>query len=581
MAEPKRKRYDSLKQQLESERSSFISHWRDLSDYVQPRRQRFNTSDVNKGDKRNQKIIDSTATLAHRTLRAGMMSGITSPARPWFRLTTPDPDLAEFGSVKTWLSTVTQRMQHVYLRSNLYQVLPVAYGDMGLFGTAAIYMEEDFNNVVRFYPFPIGSYCIANNSKLKVDVFTRDFRMTVRQLIQRFGRKDGSGNVDWSNFSSQVRSLWDQGNYEAWVDVCHVIQPNSEFDEKKSDSKFKKYSSMYYEKGVTSVLAGGYLRDHDEDKCLSEKGYDYFPVLCPRWEVTGEDVYGTDCPGMAALGDIKQLQLGEKRIAQAIEKMVNPPMVAHPSLQARKASIVPGDITYVANESGQQGFRPAHEVNPRVMELENKQAQVRDRIRRAFYEDLFLMLANDTRSNITATEVAERKEEKLLALGPMLEQLNQDCLDPLTDNTFNMLVRQGLIPEPPQELQGMDLKVEYISIMAQSQKLVGLGTVERFAGFAGQVASIQPEILDKIDTDQMIDVYGELTSIPPGIIRPDEKVQEIRQNRAQAQQAQVQAQQIRDVTQSARDLSQADMESDNALTRLIDQANAGSLVESA
>jgi len=101
----KRQELEILRSQLFNERASFTPHWRDLSDFVQPRRSRFYTSDVNKGDRRNQKIIDSTATMALRTLRSGMMSGVTSPARPWFRLTTPDPDLAEFGSVKMWLKS--------------------------------------------------------------------------------------------------------------------------------------------------------------------------------------------------------------------------------------------------------------------------------------------------------------------------------------------------------------------------------------------------------------------------------------------------------------------------------------------
>jgi hypothetical protein len=507
-----------------------------------------------------------------------MMSGVTSPARPWFRLSTPDPDLAEYGAVKDWLHDVSLRLATVFLKSNLYNALPVVYGDIGVFGTGAMFIEEDFDgSVIRCFPFPIGSYMIANNSRLMVDGFIREFRMTVRQLVQKFGRMGLSGRMDWSNFSLNVKQAYDNGQYETWIDVCHVIHPNEYFDSKKLDSQYKKYSSCYYERG----MSGGTAIDPYNDIYLSEKGYDNFPVLCPRWEVTGEDVYGTSCPGMDALGDIKQLQLGEKRSMQAIEKMVNPPMVGPPELRTTKSSILPGDITYISERDGMKGFRPVHEVNPRIQELEGKQEQVRQRISRAFYEDLFLMLANSDRRQITAREIEERHEEKLLALGPVLEQLNQDLLDPLIDVTFDVMVKQGLIPTPPEELQGVPLKVEYISVMAQAQKLVGISGIERFAGFVGSiVAQTQnQQLLDKVDSDQMIDEYGDAVGISPRIIRSDDEVEQIRSDRAAAAKAQIQPEKIRNLAASAKDLSQANMTDDNALKRLTDQAEAGQLTQ--
>lgn len=576
MTQSKRQRYEILRSQLELERASFLPHWRDLSEYILPRRGRFSVTDSNRGDKRNQKIIDSTATFAAGTLRSGMMSGITSPARPWFRLTTPDPDLAEFGAVKYWLHLVGQRMSNTFLRSNLYNVLPICYGDIGVFGTHAFCIEEDFDSVIRVYPFPIGSYCLANDEKLKVNTFYREFRMTVRQIVSRFGKKDAKGKPDWSNISDHVKNLWDTHMYETWIEVCHMIQPNPEFDPNRLDSKFKRFSSCYYERGVSGSTSQNYITPGD-DKFLSEKGYDYFPVLAPRWEISGEDVYGTSCPGMVALGDIKQLQLGEKRIFQAIDKMVNPPMVAATALRNQKTSILPGDITFADERDGRPAFRPAHEVNPQIQHLEQKQDQVRRRIQRSFYEDLFLMLASSDRRQITAREIDERHEEKLLALGPVLEQLNQDLLDPLIDITFDLEVRQGNIPKPPKELEGVPLKVEYISIMAQAQKLVGISGVERFVGFVGQVAQFNPAVLDKVDGDQMVDIYADMTSVPPSMVRTDEKVAEMRQKQAMAAQAQQQAEMMAQSTQAAKNLSQSDMEGDNALTRIMDVAQAGAL----
>ena len=154
MAKQDKRNFETLRTSLETERSSFDSHWLDLSDYNLPRRAQFSVSDTNQGQKKNKKIINSTSSQAIRTLRSGMMGGITSPARPWFKLTTSDPALARIDAVKDWLHIVDKEMGAVFLRSNLYNALPIVYGDIGTFGTAAMLVEEDFDRVIRCYAFP-------------------------------------------------------------------------------------------------------------------------------------------------------------------------------------------------------------------------------------------------------------------------------------------------------------------------------------------------------------------------------------------------------------------------------------------
>jgi hypothetical protein len=564
----KRQDLELLRSQLELERSSFISHWTELSDYILPRRSRFFITDANRGDKRNQKIIDSTGTFALKTLIAGMMSGVTSPSRPWFKLSTPDPRMAEIGSVKDWLSIVTQDMATIFLKSNLYNGLPILYGDIAVFGTSAMLIEEDFDDVIRSYPFPIGSYAISSNDKLIVDTFFREFTMTVRQIVDKFGIRDSDGNLQWDNLSPFVKNQFDLHQYETRINVCHFIRPNPDYNPKKLKSKFKRYSSCYYERGAENAEKTSDSNSYDMDIYLSDKGYDYFPVLCPRWEKTAEDDYGTDCPGMLALGDIKSLQLMHKRKAQAIEKMVNPTLIS-PSHIKIKSALLPGDIVYSDEREGQKGIRPLHEVSPRIQELLLDIQDHQRRISRSFYEDLFLMLSQSDRRQITAREIDARYEEKLLILGPVLERINQDLLNPLIDITFDIMVRQGLVPPAPEELQGVDLKIEYLSIMAQAQKLVGLSGIERFTSFATQITQVNPEALDKVDSDQILDVYADITSVPPGIVRTDDMVAIIRAQRANAQKMQAFSQMANEGASTAKQLSETDLDSNNALTKLL------------
>lgn len=548
-AESQRKAHDRRLAELTTERSSFIRHWQDLSDYILPRQARFTVTDRNRGDRRNSKIVDNTATLAVRTLSSGMMSGITSPARPWFQLATPDPSLNEFTPVKLWLDLVKQRMSTVFLRSNLYTTLPITYADLGVFGTNAFAVLEDDEDVIRCYPFPIGSYAIGTSHRGNTDSVYREYQMTARQLVSQFGIE---------NVSIATKNLYERGNGEAWIDVVHAVEPNPDYDERKAESRYKRFRSCYYEKGA------------DGENMLRRSGFDDFPVMAPRWSLTGEDIYGHS-PGMDALGDIKALQLEQKRKAQAIDKMVNPPMTAPSSLRNSRASLLPGDVTYVDVQSGQQGFAPAYEINPRINELMLDIQENQGRIRRAFFEDLFLMIANDQRSNITAREIQERHEEKLLMLGPVLERLNDELLDPLIDRTFNIMTRMGLIPPPPKELQGMDLSVEYISVMAQAMKLTGITGIERFMAFAGNMAQANPEVMDKIDFDQAIDEYANMVGTPPSLVRDDDTVAQVRKQRAEQQAQMQQAELAAQGAQTVKTLSQTQLNDENAVGAMINQ----------
>lgn len=551
----KREQIDLKVAQMELERSSFESHWQECSKNVSPRSERFTTSDVNKGDKRNNNIIDGTATLALRTLRAGMMSGITSPARPWFRLTTPDPVLAELESVKFWTEDVRNRMITIFLRSNLYKVLPIVYGGLGTYGTNAVLIEEHEKEVIKLTPILIGSYSISQGPDLRVDTFHRKYQMTARQIVMKFAMVDQNPkNIYWSNISTEVKDAWVNGHAEDWFEIGHLIEPNENYKEGNPFSDFKKYSEYYYEVGKNNQVRS--------EKFLRKSGYDYFPILVPRWEVNGEDSWGTNCPTMEALGDIKQLQVGERRSLQAIEKMVNPPMIAPTSMQNKKVSQVAGEITYSDVREGQQGIRSIYDLRFDINALEQKQQQVRQRISRYYFEDLFLMLANSNRRQITAREIEERHEEKLLALGPVLEQLNQDLLDPLIQIVFQIMSKRNLLPEPPQEIQDKDLQIEYISIMAQAQKLIGLGSIERFGAIVANAAGINPEVMDKIDSDQYIDEVANILSVPSRIVKSDDYVAGVRQERKAAIQKQQQMEQAQAGAKAIKDISSVPNESE-------------------
>lgn len=532
---------------LNNDRSSFEPHWRELSDFINPRGSRFLVTDVNRNDRRNTKTVDPTATLANRTLSSGMMSGITSPARPWFKLATPDPDMMDYGPVKLWLEAVQRRMNEVYNKSNLYQSLPLLYSSLGTYSTGAMAVLEDDEDVIRTMMFPIGSYYLANSARGSVDTCYRKFTMTVRQLVMEFGM---------SNVSASVKGLWESGSYETWIEVIHAVYPNIDRDTGKLDSKNKRVKSVYFE-------VGG-----DNDKLLRESGFDEFPIMAPRWEVNGEDVYGSSCPGMIALGQVKALQVEQMRKAQLIDKATNPPMVAPTSLRTQRVSLLPGDVTYLDVMTGQDGLKPAYLVNPNTADLLADIQDTRQMINSAYFVDLFMMLQNINTRSMPVEAVIEMKEEKLLMLGPVLERLNDECLNPLIDRTFSIMARKNLLPPPPDVLQGMPLKIEYISVMAQAQKSIGLSSLSSTVGFIGQLAQVKPEALDKLDTDQAIDAFAEMSGVSPTVIVPQEQVNQIREERAQQQKQQQAMAMGMAAAQSAKTLSEAQTADPSVLTAI-------------
>lgn len=511
---------------MKLERSSWDPHWKDLNTNFSPRRGKFTTTDRNKGNKRNN-LSNNTPLFARRVLTSGLMTGITSPARPWMRLMPPDPGLAAFGPVRAWLDEVEKLMYRVFAASNLYKVLPTIYEECGVFGTAAMIQEDDFEEIARFTPFTVGEYALDLNGDLRVDTFMREYQYTVLQMMQKFG---------YDACSKYVQNLYDTGNYTTWVDVAHVIEPAElgDYEEFKLDPEFT-WRSVYYEPG----------RDALENKFLAVKGYREFPIMAPRWDAKAGDTYGFS-PGMDALGDARALQVQEREKGKAIAKMVSPPTTAPTSLKNTAVSLLPGATNFTDDPNGT--FKPIYQVNPQVQHLMLDIQSTEDRINRAFFTDLFLMISrqDDVR---TATEIAARQEEKLLQLGPVLEGLHDELLDPLVDRTFAQLMRLAepgwrgngpeLLPPPPPELDDTELKVEYISILAQAQKLVSTGAMERWVGFTGQLAGIKPEALDKLDTDKIVDHMAEDLGVPSDVILGDEQVQAIREARAQqAQQAQ-------------------------------------------
>jgi hypothetical protein len=541
---PKRDKLFTRWGALKSERATWLSHWKEISDYMLPRSGRFFIQDRDKGWKRHNNIYDSTGTRALRVLAAGMMSGMTSPARPWFRLGVGDPDLMKSPAVKVWLHENTQMMLRIFSKGNTYRALHSMYEELGAYGTAASIVMDDYDDVIRHYPLTCGEYALATDYRGTVNTIYREFQKTVAELVGEFG-------ID--NVSPSVKNMHDRGSLDQWITIVHAIEPRVDRDPRMKDAKNMPYASCYFE---LNAKEGKYLR---------ESGYKQFPALSPRWATAGGDIYGNG-PGMEALGDIKQLQHEQLRKAQAIDYKTKPPLQVPTSMKNRDIETMPGGVSFVDMSGQSGGIKTAFDVNLDLSHLLMDIGDVRERIRGSFYADLFLMLANQTDARMTATEVAERHEEKLLMLGPVLERLHNELLDPMIEMTFARMLEAGLVPPPPEELQGMEINVEFVSMLAQAQRAVATNGVDRFVANLGSMASFKPDVLDKFDSDKWADEYSEMLGISPELIVPGEQVALIRQERSKQALAAQRSAMLNQTADTASKLAGANTGGQNALT---------------
>lgn len=545
LAKTLRNRRDAMNQEF----NYWQGHFRELRDVIQPSRGRFEISERRGNSSINRRILDDTAKMALRTLRAGLMSGVTSPSRPWFRLGLrgSEADNAVY-EVKEWLQEAQRRMYEVMRGSNVYRMLDGLYGDLGLYGTGSSLIVQDFDDVIRAHKQQVGLFRLGDDGSGRITGLYREMKMSVRGIVETWGL---------DNVSDQVRRDWDQGSYYQTHDICHMIDKRADGDPEAMMSVRRPWASVYWEKAK-------------ENEFLHIGGHRVRPILAPRWEAIDGEAWSVSSPGMDALGDAASLQTLQEQKAIAIQKMHNPPLQGGPVAAGSFFKNVPGGLTAMAaSDLNAGGLRPVYEVQPDIQGLLLDIQETQRRIDVAFYKDLFQMTATalDGRSQITAREIAERHEEKLMALGPVLESLDHELLQPLIEATWAYMQEADIMPEAPEAVAGMPIKVEYISLLAQAQKAIGVGAIERTIGFAGTLAQVSPEVLDMLDGDKALREFADYVGGPPSILHSPEELEKRRKAKADAA-AQAQAVEAAEpMAGAAKLLSEATVNGMDALQR--------------
>lgn len=502
---------------LQSERKTRDATLQQVAYYCLPYKAYITRQKVVKGERLPSDIYDSTAIDSAVILAAAIHGYLTNPSSRWFTLKMQDPKMQDNANVRNWLKQVENRMYDILNDSNFNQQINELYLDMGVFGTGVMFCEEDDEDVVRFACRPINEIFIVEDSRERVKTIFRWFRFTTLQAIDAFGDKAGP----------QVREAFNKKDFTRQFEFLHHICPRYKRSAGKTDAKNKPFAS-YYISMADKIF-------------VKEGGYDEFPAFVPRYNKVSDDAYGYS-PAVICLADIKMLNKTQETFVRAGEKAIDPPLVL-----PHDGFILPIKLNAAALNYRLPGTTPTDKIEqlpqsqglPFTMDWIKYQQEA---IKRKFHTDLFLMLIDS--GDMTATEVMQRVQEKMLILGPTIGRLMTELLNPMIHRVFAIMMRRpGLIPPPPAGLQNANYVVDYVSPLAQAQKSVDTQSITSLLQIIQQIVEFVPGAQYKLNSNKAIDHLADVLGTPPDVINDDETAAALAQEAQKQQMQEMQLQQ--------------------------------------
>lgn len=520
-----------------------------------------NAKAKNRSASAKSNLYDGYSIRSFEICANGMLSGLSSRSRAWFRPTLIDEDLMDYHPVRLWLDDLSTRMYTAFSMSNFYEAALAVYLEMAGFGTGANIMVANDDTLSVNHALTFGEYAIATGEDGRPNALARTFTMTTEQMVAKFAAdRFDSKTLHWDRVSRRVKEAWDRGSYGQTFVVNQLIELNPAYVPGKLGKIGMRWRSLKWQDG-----------ESDKTKFLSIEGYNEQCFMAPRWETLAGEDWGTG-RGKKALPDMRALQLAAKRSGEAEDMAVKPPTWGPPSID--RVSMLPGSHTAVAAVDMQTGIQPIYQIPYQVIQmLETKVERLHQAVDRMAFADLFMAITNmDGVQPRNVEELVRRHEEQLTQLGPVTDRANVEFLQVAFDRQFGILQRAGMIPPAPPEIEGMEIKIDFVSVLAQAQKLLGISQTERAVAFVGNLGAAFPEAGDNLDIDAIVHDYWERSGAPVSGLRDTKVRDEIRAARAQAQQAERVAAMMpaaKDGSQAARLLSEADVGGESVLERMI------------
>lgn len=513
---------------LKQIRSPWESLWQDCTDFVNPRRGDFNAQ-KSQGDRtRYDKVYDSTAPLANEQLAAGLHGYLTAPSETWFNLMLERMQEQDEMTM-AWLQDVVETMFRDVFHSpnsNFGSMIHELYLDLGSYGTGVLYIEDRPGKAINFRTYHLAECYVAENAEGSVDTLYREYKHTGRQLVQLYKDKLPEKFIE---------GVYKDPHKE--FTVLHAVEPRDSFN---PDSKL----------AVNMPFMSAKILQ-EEKIVLENSGFNEFPYMVPRWTKTAGEVYGRS-PAMTAMPDIKMINEMSKTVIKAAQKATDPPLLVPDDGFMLPLRTIPGGLNYY-RAGTQDMVKPLVEgVRPDIG-LDFIESR-RQHVLKTFHVDWMQMREGPS---MTATEVLQRQEERMRLMGPMVGRLQFELLGPMIDRVFNIMARRKMLPQPPSTIEGRPLRIDYVSPVARAQKTQQLFSFTRLMESLVPLANVKPEVFDNIDADGTVRWAAKLLDAPTETLLTQEKLDELRQGRAQQQQDMAEVAKGRELAATAKDAADA------------------------
>ena len=514
-------------EQLKSFRAPWEQLWQDCTDYVNPRRGDFQHTKSRGSNARFDKVFDSTAPLSNEQLASGLHGHLTNVSERWFHLRLPGDQTSE--GTHAFLQTAVEMMFDRCFNiseSNFITSVHELYLDLGAYGTAVIFVEDKPGKPIGFRSYHLADCYVAGNHEGVVDTVYREYKHSARQLMQLYSEV----------LPEKIKEIADKQPFQEFTCV-HAVEPRADLNYDKKDKNNMPFKSCY-------VLV-------EEQLMLKEGGFQEFPYMVPRWSKTAGEVYGRS-PAMVCMPDIKMINEMMKTTIRAAQKATDPPLLVPDDGFMMPLRTVPGGLNYYRSGTPDKvepligGERP--DVGLDFIESR------REHVKKAFHVD-WLQMAQGPQ--MTATEVIQRQEEKMRLMGPMVGRLQSEFLGPMISRVFALMLRRRELPAVPQELQGVDLQIDYVSPVSRAQKSQSVFNFARFMEQMLPLANVKPEIFDNINADATFRWAHKTLDAPVETLTTADEVKKQREAKQQQMQEQQEAMAMQQQAATAKDMAKA------------------------
>lgn len=525
----------SIQQRLQSERSVYDNHCKEIAELILPRQDVFFNKKDPEGDKRNEKIISSVPQEALNKFAAAMESILTPRASRWHKLTVGDESLNRIQEVQEYLDVVTNILfkKRYATTANYASQQHEAFMSLGAFGTSVMMTSDDpTNDGVIYKTSHISENSFLEDSAGRINENYRKYELTAQQAVEKFRTQ---------KLPPKIIDAAEKTPSEKF-EFVHCVRLNEDRRPSAKDFKSFKYSSFH-----VAV---------DSAQLIGEGGFRTFPYHISRYVTAPNEKYGRS-PGMTALGEIKMVNAMRKSDLRARHMAIDPPILLGSARGMRRPQLMPSGVNYGAlDENGNPLMKPYN--NQARIDVSNDAVNTSNKIINDIFLVTLFQILVDT-PQMTATEVLQRAQEKGALLSPTAGRQQSEALGPMIEREIDLLSFAGVLPPMPDALveAGGEIDIEYTAPLNVMQRSGDAAAVTSLVNDVIPIAQFDPSILQRIDFDEYLDIMKESRGVPAKLLRSREEVEAIEAQEAQAQQLQSLVQAAPQVAGAVKDIAQA------------------------